>query len=493
MVASVGVTLDDLLYGGLLVSCILFGWCFRRIKNPVKKKWISTTLGFLLVLAVSGSHVLRPLIVTTVNAFLITICGKRYSHIFSFIFTFGFLTFFRVSDYFGAPFAPGPVNLINMVLTMRMVGLAFESRDSWLAHKTESKMATSGAKLSEMEEKEPMDVHPGFLDVYHYAFCYVGVLTGPYFRYNTYRDMINTPFAKYAPCWDATVSRLLLLPFTVIAFVIVNGIYPNKMALTDEFYTNHSVMYRIIFLSISFFNFRMRIYTGVMLSECVCTMAGLGAYPDWCKPKYGMGPTCRWQEVARLGRSPVQAMREKYNFETIRSVIISKCEFEPTVRQCMKSWNMTIQYWLAAYVYKRFPIKSFRTTATMFMSAFWHGAHAGYYLCIMSVAPHLVVEDLYVKLFLNDAGPKLRHFMNFMIWFMRLQGFGYMSITFQLLSIDAALRYWGSIYYCYHWVLGSLYVAGLVVQFRRPKRPTPAVSVQHNFHAIDPPKLSKTE
>lgn len=59
-----------------------------------------------------------------------------------------------------------------------MVGLAFESRDSWLSHKIESKMATSGAKLTEMEEKEPLDIHPGFLDVFHYAFCYVGVLTG---------------------------------------------------------------------------------------------------------------------------------------------------------------------------------------------------------------------------------------------------------------------------------------------------------------------------
>lgn len=53
-------------------------------------------------------------------------------------------------------------------------------------------------------------------------------------------------------------------------------------------------------------------------------------------------------------------MREKYNFETIHSVIVSSCEFEPTVRQSMKSWNMTIQYWLAAYVYKRFPVKSLR-------------------------------------------------------------------------------------------------------------------------------------
>lgn len=54
--------------------------------------------------------------------------------------------------------------------------------------------------------------------------------SGPYFRYNTYRDMINTPFAKFAPCWDATLSRLLLLPFTVIAFILVNSLYPNHVS-----------------------------------------------------------------------------------------------------------------------------------------------------------------------------------------------------------------------------------------------------------------------
>lgn len=156
-----------------------------------------------------------------------------------------------------------------------MVGLAFESRDSWLAHKTESKMATSGAKLSEMEEKEPLDVHPGFMDVYHYAFCYVGVLTGmvilspmayylfpiftlllsvtfssfknlgPYFRYNTYRDMINTPFAKFAPCWEATVERLVLLPFSILAFLCVNSMYPNKV--------NYQVTHLLNFYFLSFY------------------------------------------------------------------------------------------------------------------------------------------------------------------------------------------------------------------------------------------------
>lgn len=77
---------------------------------------------------------------------------------------------------------------------------------------------------------------------------------------------------------------------------------------------------------------------------------------------------------------------------------------------------------------------------------------------------------------------------------MRVQGFAYMSITFQLLTIDAALRYWGSIYFCYHWTLGLLYIIGLIIQLRRSKsREAVQQAVQHDFHAIDPPKIQKTE
>lgn len=166
----------------------------------------------------------------------------------------------------------------------------------------------------------------------------------------------------------------------------------------------------------------------------------------------------------------------------------------------------------------------------MFMSAFWHGAHAGYYLCIMSVPPHLLVEDLYVKLFMKNAGAKVKYnigdthrsengynyktktscvlysnrfvlsfsfqfqrFLNLMFWFMRMQGFAYMSITFQLLTIDAAIRYWSSIYYCYHWLLAALYIIGLVLQMQRSKGDFHTEAVQHNFNAIDPPKSKKTE
>ena len=43
----------------------------------------------------------------------------------------------------------------------------------------------------------------------------------------------------------------------------------------------------------------------------------------------------------------------KYDFETIHNIDIYGCELAPTVRAGMKSWNMSVQYWLASNVYRR--------------------------------------------------------------------------------------------------------------------------------------------
>ena len=47
-----------------------------------------------------------------------------------------------------------------------------------------------------------------------------------------------------------------------------------------------------------------------------------------------------------------------YNFETVHNIDEYGCEFAPTVREGMRSWNMTVQYWLASNVYKRLTVKS---------------------------------------------------------------------------------------------------------------------------------------
>lgn len=64
-----------------------------------------------------------------------------------------------------------------------------------------------------------------------------------------------------------------------------------QYAESEEFYSERSVFYRIWYITPTFFIFRMRLYVGMVLSECVCTMAGLGAYPEFTEPSAGHGPT----------------------------------------------------------------------------------------------------------------------------------------------------------------------------------------------------------
>ena len=43
----------------------------------------------------------------------------------------------------------------------------------------------------------------------------------------------------------------------------------------------------------------------------------------------------------------------RYSFSTVHNLDLYGCELAPTVREGMRAWNMTVQYWLATYVYKR--------------------------------------------------------------------------------------------------------------------------------------------
>ena len=46
------------------------------------------------------------------------------------------------------------------------------------------------------------------------------------------------------------------------------------------------------------------------------------------------------------------------SFETVHNIDEYYCETEVTVKRVLHYWNMTVQWWMANYVYKRIPFKS---------------------------------------------------------------------------------------------------------------------------------------
>ena len=183
-------------------------------------------------------------------------------------------------------------------------------------------------------------------------------------------------------------------------------------------------------------------------------MVGLGAYPAKSDPKPGQGPS-------RLSELDKVKPRDEMNFEAIHNIDEFAAESVSTMREALKSWNMTVQWWLVANVYRRLPrlSRDFRAAVVMFTSSIWHGVYSGYYLSLGSVPFVLAVEDLYERILRRKLEDTKTY--DSVAWFMRFQWFSYLGMGFQLLKIEATVQYWKSIYFIGHLVLPIFYACGL--------------------------------
>ncbi|XP_063995610.1 lysophospholipid acyltransferase 7 [Diachasmimorpha longicaudata] len=441
--------IDDIIYVIVLLLCIGFGEVFRGFKDANTKQWVSTGFGLLVGFVVSGVHILHPIISTVIAAVLITNLSHRTRHIAAFFFSFFYLLFvFRLCDWYGAEVPSTHTNLLQMIITLRIAGLGFEMNSAVESLKEDPNNRTYRAMKN-----------IGFLDVVHFSIGYIGLLTGPYYTYRTYWDCIHNNFGDYIDCRGQTLQKLKKIAVAVVFHLFFNFYYPISYVYTEEFQAR-SLVYRIFYVYPSFFNFKTRIYAGMMLSECVCQMAGLGAYPTSSEPRSGLGPT-DYKKVLEMADNPQKLKSEKMDFETIHNIDIPEVERCFLVRKAMKSWNITVQYWMAAYVYKQFPSKALRTAATFMISAVWHGWAFGYYVTLLSLIFFLPVEDLYVKFYKQSEDNSFtKKGLWALLYFLRFSCMSYLGIGFQLLEYDNTVYYFTNIYAAGHIFVGILYIIG---------------------------------
>ena len=100
---------------------------------------------------------------------------------------------------------------------------------------------------------------------------------------------------------------------------------------------------------------RMRLYTGLVLSECSCIMAGLGSFPTVSRPRPGQGPSR--PELLPDVTDTERAENCPIDQETVHSSDEWAIELAPTMRAAYRGLNMTVQHWLVFVVYTRFPYK----------------------------------------------------------------------------------------------------------------------------------------
>lgn len=215
---------EDVIYLCLLSFTIILGPFIRQIQNTNVKKYVSTALGFAIVYMVSGWHIVHTLLVTVLNSVIVMYVDKRYCHNVSLAFCFLYLAFFRTIHLLGLPEPASHLNAIEMMHTLKMVGLAFEMRDTNLRKHDRDKDKQSDDKLD--YEYEFTKVKPNFFDIINYSFCYIGLLAGPFYKYRTYWDWLHLPFSRFAPAKDILLSRMAYIPLYALCYLIGNYIYP---------------------------------------------------------------------------------------------------------------------------------------------------------------------------------------------------------------------------------------------------------------------------
>ncbi|XP_035207210.1 lysophospholipid acyltransferase 7-like isoform X2 [Stegodyphus dumicola] len=411
------MTPDDTIYLILLLVSTSFGYFVRQVKHVKMKQYVCTLIGFILLAIVSGFHILHPLVLTTVNAVLV-------------------LHVKRTSEYFGIPSPPEITNTALMIMVLKMVGLAYEINISCLKQKS--------------DVKEPyLHQIPTFLDIIQYSFCYVGIFVGPYFKFQTYEDMFTKPYSTNVSHSTFLKKRVVVVPLYICLYLVSDYLFPLSIAVSDEIW-KFPFLCRIFLMMVWFFSFRMRIYIAFVLAECICINLGLGAYPESTCPKPGAGPTSiHGLYVDEEDSSALKNMT--YSFECIRCMDEFASEFRPTIREGIRYWNMTVQYWLAIYIYRKTDAsKPVKMTITMFVSAIWHGVRPGYYLSLLGTPLLLIAEIEVEKAFRKNIEKHWLTIYDYIWYCVKMFSVSYMGLAFILLDVQSILNYWSSIYYIGH-------------------------------------------
>ncbi|VEL16575.1 unnamed protein product, partial [Protopolystoma xenopodis] len=263
------MTLDDLIYVISLLISLLCGplICYARgnSKKPVSFLFVGISLFTLSLRSLDSLYFSEYL----KKGKLIFFIGFRFIHIASFIWCFGYLGYFRTSYLFGHEIPTPHTNALQLLLTLRLIGLGFELHDSWLILSKLEKMDRKCAEWPELKLREKFCcISLNVFDIFCYSYCYIGLFT----------DMCEWPLGAQEPSNAPLQSRL--------QEASLFGIYVR----TDEFFLQ-PFFYRFFYMFIMFVIFRARIYSAWKMSEAVCISARLGIYPSVSQPRSGAGPT----------------------------------------------------------------------------------------------------------------------------------------------------------------------------------------------------------
>ncbi|NXI08795.1 MBOA7 acyltransferase, partial [Irena cyanogastra] len=132
----------------------------------------------------------------------------------------------------------------------------------------------------------------------------------------------------------------------------------------------------------------------------------------------------------------------QWDFEAIRTVDPWGTEVGRRFRGGLRRWNMTVQWWLAAYVHRRGP-RQYPLLRYWGHWEHWEG-HWG----------HWEGDWGHWEGDWGHWGGRLGGWKGSVLrgaqWFLKMRAFEYLSMGFVLRGAAATLRFWASVHFCLH-------------------------------------------
>ncbi|XP_025029331.1 lysophospholipid acyltransferase 7, partial [Python bivittatus] len=176
-----------------------------------------------------------------------------YSHHLTLGWTFSYLFFFHKFTSFKYPQTTVFTKAVQLLLILKMVSVADEVQEFIQVKKQE---VTSCPRSPEIGVIPQM---PGLVEILCYSYCYVGLMTGLFYRYRTYHDWLNQPDPSVIPTWKPLRYRLIMIPVFATSFLAVSHFFPPNYVESDAFY-ERGLCFRLFYAMLYSFVFRLRNY-----------------------------------------------------------------------------------------------------------------------------------------------------------------------------------------------------------------------------------------
>lgn len=248
----------------------------------------------------------------------------------------------------------------------QLISVAFDTRDSILSNHDKDDSQKLHAFPTEA-------LNFGILEFFCYSYCFLGLFTGPFFRYKTFYDFLNQPYPEKLPTAKKALKELTYVPLYLTVFLVLQKYFPVWYLATDEYF-NHAggFLYRLAYLYPCLVWFRWRFYIAWQLAVCGFTLAGMGAYPKDCECRSGQGPSKMSQKykdnILTVDSQTGHYIEEDIDFATVQQLRVWPIETMTRATGPVTHWNMSVQFWMYHYVSKRFPARQYRCVTYMYIT-----------------------------------------------------------------------------------------------------------------------------